>query len=68
MEPMYRIELENLQANAVQSIFGLAVQSGCYDMILQALETIQNFVQKSNKDNLNTIFQKCKPGLEIYLE
>ena len=34
MDPIYRGELEGLEANAVQSIFGLAVQSGSYEMIM----------------------------------
>lgn len=68
MEPMYKNELQNLQANAVLSIFGLAVQSGCYEMIVQALDTIYDFSQKASKDNLDTVFEKCKPGLEMFLE
>ncbi len=43
MHPDDRDELYELQSNAIQSVFGLAVLSGSFEMIVQALDTIHDF-------------------------
>ena len=57
-----------LQANAIQSVFGLAVLSGSFEMISSALSTIQDFTDKASEENVNVVFGQCKPALESYLE
>ena len=37
-------------------------------MIVQALDVIYDFSQKATQMNLDTVFEKCKAGLETYLE
>lgn len=68
LHPSDRSELVSLQANAIKSVFGVAVLSGSYEMIVQALNTIYDFTEKATEDNVNAVFALCKPVLESYLE
>ena len=63
-----RNDLVKVQANAISSIFGLAVLSGSFEMIVHALNTVHDFCERSSKDNLTAVFTECKPVLESYLE
>ena len=49
-------------------MFGLAVLSGSYEMIMQALNTIHEFTEKATEDNINQVFTQSKPALESYLD
>lgn len=68
MHPDDRNELYELQSNAVKSVFGLAVLSGSFEMIVQALDTIHDFSKRAKSSNLEAVFTRCKPALESYLE
>ena len=68
LHPTDRDELVALQANAVQSVFGLAVLSGSFEMIMSALNTIHEFAEKASEENLNAVFSKSKEALESFLE
>lgn len=68
MNPLYRSELLSLQVNAVQSVFGLAVVSGSFEMIVQALSTIRSFCDKASESNIKDVFERTQPALKSYLE
>lgn len=48
-------------------MFGLAVLSGSYEMIIQALNTISDFTERATEDNIKQVFAQTKPALESYL-
>ena len=56
LNPMDSKQLITLQANAMQSMFGLAVLSGSYEMIIQALNTIHSFTERATEDNIKQVF------------
>ena len=46
-----------LQADAIQSVFGLSVLSGSFEMIMHALNTIKEFAEKASEENITAVFE-----------
>lgn len=54
--------------NAISCIFGLAVLSGNFEIIIQALETIHSFEKAATSASLrDAVFSKCSDQLKHYL-
>ena len=58
---------EEIAAYAIESVFGIAVLSGNFDLIIKALEAINAFEKAAKKEFCDTVYEKCGDQIKRYL-
>ena len=57
----------NLMTNAIKSVYGLAILSGSYELIIKALDTIHRFSENTSEEVQKVVFGNCEDALKSYL-
>ena len=56
-----------IQSNAVVSLYGIAILSASYELIVAALDTIRQFTNNSTQSNSDKVFEKSQEALSHFL-